>query len=135
MPGYGGGSLAGYLLAVLAILSTTKVGTALVVLGIPCIDALYVICRRVLTGRSPFWGDRGHLHHHLLDQWHWSKSHAALFYWAITAILGLLALNLNRQQKAYTIITLAIILGGLLLWFNFFSRSSARSGRAKPSKT
>ncbi|MFH1840888.1 MAG: MraY family glycosyltransferase [Candidatus Shapirobacteria bacterium] len=134
MPGYGGGSLAGYLLAVLAILSTTKVGTAVVVLGIPLIDALYAITRRILTGRSPVWGDRGHLHHKLLDQWQWSKRKTALFYWIITAILGLLALNLSSQQKLYTMITLALIIGGLFLWFSFFTRSSAPSDRAKPSK-
>jgi UDP-GlcNAc:undecaprenyl-phosphate GlcNAc-1-phosphate transferase len=135
MPGYGGGSLAGYLLAILAILSTTKVGTALVVLGIPFIDALYAITRRLLAGRSPVWGDRGHLHHKLLDHWHWGKRRAAFFYWAITAILGLLALHLNSQQKFYTILTLAVVIGGLFLWFNFFTHSSARSDHAKLSKT
>jgi len=74
MPGYGGGTLAGFMLAVLAILSTTKVGTAIVVLGVPVIDALYSVTRRVVSGRSPVWGDRGHLHHKLLDEWHWGKS-------------------------------------------------------------
>src|SRR4030043_697252 len=113
MPGYGGGILAGFLLAVLAILSTAKIGTTLVVLGIPLIDALYVIIRRLLTKRSPVWGDRGHLHHKLLDDWGWSKRKTALFYWGVTAFLGVLALNLRSLQKFYTIVMLVVIIGGL----------------------
>jgi UDP-GlcNAc:undecaprenyl-phosphate GlcNAc-1-phosphate transferase len=132
MPGYGGGALAGFMLAVLAILSTTKVGTALVVLGIPVIDAGYSIIRRLLAGRSPVWGDRGHLHHKLLDQWRWGKRRTAVFYWGITAFLGFVALSLNSQQKFYTIIMLAMMIGGLLLWFNFFQTFSKPSDRSKP---
>jgi len=135
MPGYGGGTLAGFLLAVLAILSTTKIGTLLVVLGIPFIDAVYSILRRLITGRSPVWGDRGHLHHKLLDEWHWGKRKTALFYWGITACLGILALNLRSLQKFYTIVMLLLIIGILLLWFNFFSTFLNRSGRGKRSKT
>jgi UDP-GlcNAc:undecaprenyl-phosphate GlcNAc-1-phosphate transferase len=135
MPGFGGGTLAGFLLAVLAILSTTKVGTALVVLGIPFIDAVYSIGRRILTGRSPVWGDRGHLHHKLLDEWHWGKRRAAIFYWLITAILGILALSLRSLQKFYTIVMLAVIIGGLLLWFNFFLPLLKASDQDRRSKT
>ena len=135
MPGYGGGTLAGFLLAVLAILSTAKIGTVLVVLGIPIIDALYSVIRRLISGRSPVWGDRGHLHHRLLDEWGWSKRKTALFYWAITALLGILALNLRSLQKFYTIVMLLVIIGSLLLWFNLLSTWSNRSGRGKPLKT
>lgn len=135
MPGYGGGTLAGFLLAVLAILSTAKIGTLLVVLGIPFIDAFYSIVRRLLSGRSPVWGDRGHLHHKLLDEWGWSKKKAAVFYWAITALLGFLALNLRSLQKFYTIIMLLVIIGSLLLWFNLFPTWSNRSDPDKRSKT
>lgn len=135
MPGYGGGTLAGFLLAVLAILSTAKIGTILVVLGIPFIDAFYSIIRRLLTGRSPVWGDRGHLHHKLLDEWGWSKKKTALFYWGITAVLGILALNLRSLQKFYTIVMLVLIIGSLLLWFNLLSVWFGRSGQDKHSKT
>lgn len=115
MPGYGGSTLAGYLLGVLSILATAKVGVLLVVLGVPLIDTGYTIIRRVLSGKSPVWGDRGHLHHRLLDIG-LSKGHVAFFYWAVTALLGIAALNLNTASKVYTIIGVAIFLGGLLLW-------------------
>lgn len=132
MPGYGGGAMAGFMLAVLAILSTTKIGTAIVVLGVPIMDAIYSIVRRLAKGKSPVWGDRGHLHHKILDQWKWGKRRAAIFYWGITAFLGLLALNLNSQGKFYTIALLAVVVGGLLLWFSFFSTFSNQSDQDKP---
>jgi UDP-GlcNAc:undecaprenyl-phosphate GlcNAc-1-phosphate transferase len=135
MPGYGGGTLAGFLLATLAILSTTKIGTLLVVLGIPFIDAIYSIVRRLVKGQSPVWGDRGHLHHKLLDEWHWGKRKTAFFYWMTTAFLGIMALNLRSAQKFYTIVMLALIVGFLLLWFNFFSDYFNQSDRGKRSKT
>lgn len=134
MPGYGGGALAGYMLAVLSILSTAKIGTAIVVLGVPIIDAIYSITRRISSGKSPVWGDRGHLHHQILDKWHWGKRRTAIFYWGITLILGLLAINLNAQGKFYTIIMLATILGGLLLWLNYFSKSLNQLGPGRRSK-
>lgn len=115
MPGFTGAMLGGYLLAVLSILTTTKVGVLAVVLGIPLIDSGYTILRRIAQGKSPFWGDRGHLHHRLLDKG-WKKSTIMFFYWTITLLLGLIALNLNTDQKMYTIVGLLLLVGGFILW-------------------
>ncbi len=115
MPGYGGSTLAGYLLAILSILSTTKVGVLLVVLGIPLIDTGYTVIRRIFSGKSPVWGDRGHLHHRLLDLG-FTKSQVAILYWITTGLLGILALNLNTTSKIYTMIGVAVLLGGLIIW-------------------
>lgn len=123
MPGYSGGGLAGFFLAVLAILTSAKVGTAILVLGIPAADGFYSILRRLLAGKSPFWGDRGHFHHRLLDAG-WGKRRIALFYWEVSAILGLISLNLESTQKLFTFITVAIVLGGAYLWITYFSSSS-----------
>jgi UDP-GlcNAc:undecaprenyl-phosphate/decaprenyl-phosphate GlcNAc-1-phosphate transferase len=126
MPGFGGTTLAGFLLAVLAILAGAKINTAVIVLGIPMFDGVWTVIRRVMTGHSPFWGDRGHLHHRLLDLG-WSKKSVATFYWIITGILGILVLNLNSEQKFYTIVTLVIIIGGVLLWLNYLKALSSHS--------
>jgi len=121
MPGYGGSTLAGYLLAVLSILSTAKVGVLIVVLGIPLIDTGYTIVRRLINKKSPVWGDRGHLHHRLLDAG-LTKRQVAYFYWGVTAILGFLALNLNTTSKLYTIIGITLGVGGLILWLTTKSK-------------
>lgn len=121
MPGYGGATLAGYMLAIVSILSTTKVGTLIVVLGIPLIDTGYSIVRRLLSGKSPVWGDRGHLHHKLLDSG-LSKKQVSQIYWSLTAILGILALNLNSTYKLYTIIGVTLVLGGIIIWLTYRSK-------------
>lgn len=128
MPGYGGGSLAGYLLAVLSILSGAKVGTAFIVMGIPMIDAFYTIIRRLSTKKSPFLGDRGHLHHRLLNIG-WGRRRIALFYWIISVILGIIALNITSKEKLFVVLLLAVLLGGFLLWLTFFSTFSKLSDR------
>lgn len=123
MPGWGGGALAGYFLAVLSILSGAKVATALIVLGVPLMDVVYVIVRRILSGKSPVWGDTNHLHHQLLAIG-WSKRMVAGFYWFVTAVLGAVALQLNSQMKVYTILLIAVSVGGALLWINLFLSSN-----------
>ena len=122
MPGYGGSILAGYLLGILSILSTTKVGTLIVVLGVPLIDTGYVVIRRILSGKSPVWGDRGHLHHRLLDAG-LSKNQVAILYWGITGVLGILAINLNTPSKLYTMIAATFIIGGVILWLTKRTKS------------
>lgn len=131
MPGYGGKSLAGFLLATLALLNTTKFGTALLVLGIPAIDAIYVLIIRLLTRHNPTMGSRTHLHHRLLDAG-WSKRKIALFYWGVSAILGVVALTINARQKFFTILVVAVVIGGLILWLKlsttFLKKSVPDSG-------
>ncbi len=129
MPGYGGGALAGFFLAVLSILSTSKINTLIIVLGVPLIDAVYSIIRRIISGRSPVWGDKGHLHHKLMEIG-WGKRKIAIFYWLITAALGILALKLNSQAKFYTIILLTIIIGAVLLWLNLLISSLNQPDRS-----
>jgi len=119
MPSYGGASLAGYLLAILAILSTAKVGTLAVILAIPLFDALYAVIRRISKGKSPLKGDRGHIHHLLLDAG-MSKKNIALLYFATSLVLGLLALNLHTLGKIYTFSLVVVLLGIFLVWIKYF---------------
>ena len=119
--------MAGFLLAVLSILSGAKLATMIIVLGVPMMDALYVVARRIMAGKSPMWGDRGHLHHTLLDLG-WGKRRVAIFYWLITAALGYLALHLNSREKLFTIVMLVVTMGGVLLWLKYFLAYSRRHG-------
>lgn len=126
MPGYGGKTLAGFFLAILGILSFGKLGTAILVLGIPTMDAIYTLIRRMGKGKSPVWADRGHLHHRLLDLG-WGRRRIALFYWGVSAILGWIALTVTSRQKVFTLLLVAVIIGGFLTWVNFFSHFSKPS--------
>jgi UDP-GlcNAc:undecaprenyl-phosphate GlcNAc-1-phosphate transferase len=121
MPGYSGKSLAGFLLAVLSILSTAKIFTLMLVLAIPLIDACYLLVKRTFSGRSPVWGGREHFHHRLLSLG-WTKKQIVLFYWSVTAGLGILALNLNSREKFYTMFMLIILFLSLILWLNSLNK-------------
>lgn len=116
MPGYGGSTLAGFFLSVLAILSGAKVATTVMVLAVPTADAVFTILRRLRAGKSPFWGDRGHLHHKLIDVLGWSKPKVALFYWVSSLALGILSLYLNTQEKMVTMLLVFAFVFGFLIW-------------------
>lgn len=115
-PGYGATAIY-LLLSAASILSGAKLATAILVMGIPMIDGLFTIIRRLLAGRSPFWHDKKHLHHLLLS-FGFGQRHIALFYWIISAILGALALVLSSRGKIFAIIMLLIVVGGTLLFLH-----------------
>ncbi len=109
MPGYGGGALAGFLLGIISILTFGKVGTAVLILSIPMIDAVYTMIRRLKKKQSPFRADWGHFHHRLLEIG-WGKRRIAWFYWLISLILGIASLFLAGIEKLIAFITIAILL-------------------------
>ncbi len=116
-PGDSGSYFLGFLIAVLSILSGAKVGTALLVIAIPLIDGVFTIVRRITEGRSPFLGDRKHLHHRLLEIG-LSQRSVSLFYWLLCAILGAIALLLPQDEKLFAGVFAAIIILGGILWLN-----------------
>ena len=116
-PGDSGSYFLGYLVAVAAILSGAKVGTAILVMAVPLIDGVFTIIRRIASGTSPFLGDRGHLHHRLMELG-FGQRRVALFYWLLCAILGAIALLLPSSEKLFAGVVVAIIVLGGLLWLN-----------------
>lgn len=134
MPGYAGGSLAGFFLAVLAILSGAKIATLFLLLAVPTADGIFTVTRRLAAGRSPFWGDRGHLHHRMLDAG-WGKRRISLFYMLTTFAFGCLALQLNSTSKLYAMMAAAILFAALILWFTRSITSSKQRAPDSGSKT
>jgi UDP-GlcNAc:undecaprenyl-phosphate/decaprenyl-phosphate GlcNAc-1-phosphate transferase len=116
-PGYGATAIY-LLLAVASILSSAKLATAILVMGIPMTDGLFTIIRRLLSGRSPFWHDKKHLHHLLLNLG-LDQRRIALFYWIVSALLGSLALILSSRGKLFAIIMLVIVAFGGILFLHF----------------
>ncbi len=114
MPGYGGGSFAGYILGILSILSFGKIGIVVLILAVPLVDACYVMVRRLKNRKSPFRGDALHFHHRLL-QMGWGKMRIALFYWIITFFFGLSSFFLYGMQKVLAIVMVACALGFFII--------------------
>ena len=114
-----GATSAGLVIASLSILGSTKVAVMLIVLIIPFLDGIFAIMRRLRRGQLPFWGDREHLHHKLLEGLRWSKSQVALFYWGTTTLFGIVGILTSGQARALTLAKMSVIfiLGIALLNF------------------
>ena len=117
MPGWGGGGLPGFLLGVLAILSFGKLGTAVLILAMPMMDAVYTILRRLKKGVSIFRADWGLFHHRLIEIG-WGKRRIAVFYWLISFILGLSSLFLKGIEKLIAFATTGLVLLVFMLIIN-----------------
>jgi UDP-GlcNAc:undecaprenyl-phosphate/decaprenyl-phosphate GlcNAc-1-phosphate transferase len=121
-PGYGATSLY-LLLGVASILSSAKLATAILVMGVPLVDFIFTIIRRIASKRSPFQGDKKHLHHLLLSLGY-SQRQIALFYWSISAILGVISLTLESRSKVFAMIMVGVITGGCLLFLHAVTKTT-----------
>jgi UDP-GlcNAc:undecaprenyl-phosphate GlcNAc-1-phosphate transferase len=110
--GEGGSVFCGFMLGVLSIISGSKIATALLIMGIPILDVVWVIIARILKGQSPVEGDRKHLHFRLLDIG-LSHRQAVMFLYFVTAIFGAASLFLHSKGKIITLAILAIIMTAL----------------------
>lgn len=115
--GDSGSMFLGFMVGVFAIISGAKFATAALVLGIPIFDALWVIIRRILAGKSPMQADRKHLHHRFLDAG-FSPRTSVLIIYAIAIVFGLIALTSGTETKVAAIgwlLGVMVLLAMLLL--------------------
>ena len=112
-----------YALAVLALLGTAKVAAALLILGVPIIDAFFVIVGRIVAGRSPYTPDESHIHRRLLS-YGFSHRGSVLVLYALTAALSILALLLTGSATLYAFMGLLVVLGGVVA---YLSRATERT--------
>ena len=114
--GDSGAYFLGMIIGLLSIISGAKLATALLVLGVPVLDAVWAVVRRLATGKSPFSADRGHIHHLLLDVG-FSQTQAVLLLYALALVFGLVALIGSGREKAIalTVLCMVVIFGVALL--------------------
>jgi len=112
--GEGGSTFAGFMLAILAIVSGGKIATAILVMGIPVLDTAWVIMLRLFNRQSPFKGDRRHLHYKLMDVG-LSEPQAVLFLYALTGIFGVSALFLQSLGKLIALGILVLVMTAIIL--------------------
>ena len=124
------GFAAGFLAIYLTSISNQALSPALpfLILGLPILDTVAVIARRILQGRSPFIGDRQHLHHRLLDRGLSHVQTVGLFY-AIQIALVATAI-ITRYQSDIFVVSLLIFVGVLVIAPLYFAETkSIRFGR------
>jgi len=120
--GEGGSTFLGFTLGALAIISGAKIATAVLVMGVPMLDVLWVVGRRVLAGQNPFISaDRRHVHHRLLDAG-LSQPKAVLMMTLIAASFASVALLQRTAGKVIALGLLAAFMLALGLLLNRVGR-------------
>lgn len=112
--GEGGSTFAGFLLGILAVVSGGKIATAVLVMGVPLLDALWVILQRLFSRQSPFQGDRRHLHYKLTEIG-FSEPQAVLFLYALTGIFGVSALFLQSMGKLIALGIMIVVMAAIII--------------------
>lgn len=114
--GSSGSLLLGFGLAGSGILGGAKLGTAILVLGVPILDAAWVILRRLTRGARPtIGGDREHLPMKLHDLG-LSTGQTVLLLYVVSAVLGVLGLSLHTPpeapsfEKLYALVAMVLVL-------------------------
>lgn len=111
--GDSGSNLLGFLIGALAVLGQAKIGTALLVLGIPILDVGWAIVRRYRSGRGIMSRDTEHLHHRLLDAG-LSRPHVTVVYVVLCAAFGASALLLERAEKLIALAVLTALTAAMI---------------------
>lgn len=117
----------GLMLGTLSIYAGGKVATALLVLGVPLMDAVLVTLRRIAKKQSPFGGNLDHLHHRLLRKG-WSEKQVIALTVALGSAFGITALFLSTFEKFVAI----VVLGAVMLWLTWYSRSEKNAEKTIP---
>lgn len=126
LAGTTGSMFLGFLIAVLAIIAGTKIATALLVLALPILDALFVIWRRVRDGVSIVQADKRHLHYRLMTLG-WSERRIAWFFFGVTGVIALIALHTQALGKLVALILVFTFILGLLFFVEHFIVRKKRS--------
>ncbi|MBU3906424.1 undecaprenyl/decaprenyl-phosphate alpha-N-acetylglucosaminyl 1-phosphate transferase [Patescibacteria group bacterium] len=120
--GEGGSLLLGYILGVLAIISGGKIAIALLIMGIPIMDVVWTIIRRIIAGQNPFkFSDKKHLHFRFLDIG-LSQRQTVVIYYGFSFIFGISALFLQSKGKVFVLAGLIIIMLFIAGFFTYLDR-------------
>jgi UDP-GlcNAc:undecaprenyl-phosphate GlcNAc-1-phosphate transferase len=115
-----GSMFIGFVLATTAIPTNNRSSSSvallvpIIALGIPIADTLLAMVRRAARGAPLFSGDRGHIHHRLLDRGLSHRSTVLVMYGG-SAVLGLAALALAYANASQTMLLLLAVGGFVYL--------------------
>ena len=124
--GDSGSMFLGFLIGVLAIIAGAKLATTLVVLAIPILDALFVVCVRIIKNQNPFTtADQSHLHHKFL-QVGLSVRQTLTLLVSFSLLFGLAALQNDGLAKARAFIVAIIVVAMTMVSVQLLIQSKKR---------
>ena len=123
-----GSNFLGFMVSIIAILGVAKTYTAIVivlpviVLGLPIIDVIFAIVRRIVKGKSlkaVFQADKGHVHHKLVAKG-FSQKQAVLILYGISAACGMFAIILFDSGIWKALSFLLMVIAAVALGYKNF---------------
>lgn len=109
-----GSMFLGFMLAAISVVSFQKSNTIItlfipvIALGVPIIDTLLAIVRRLAKNRHIFQADKEHIHHKLLFRGE-SQRRVVLSLYFLSTCFGMIALSFRGIKGSYAIAALAIV--------------------------
>ena len=134
-----GSNFLGFMLAIISILGVAKTYTAavivlpVIVLGLPIIDVIFAIIRRLVKGKSIkaiFQADKGHLHHKLVAQG-FSQKQAVLIMYGASAACGIFAIILFDSGIWKALSFLLMFIAAVAVGYKNFSKDKEQLKDAK----
>ncbi len=119
-----GKTLYGFLVAVLAIMGSSKIATTILIIALPLVDAIFVVIRRYIVHKPKNLFDlmringRDHLHHQLLKIG-LSPRRILLIEGSITLLFGSIAVLTTGAVKFFILIFALFLLSLLILYINY----------------
>lgn len=116
--GDSGSLFIGFMLSALALAGAQKAPTIVAVaipvvsFGLPVLETLLSVFRRLLSGQPLFAADRGHIHHKLLERG-FSQQKVVVILYTVSAICGLLSLLLLYPSGPMVGVVLFVIGAGI----------------------
>lgn len=110
----------GFIIAIITLLefkgpALTSFFVPIMILGIPILDTLFAIIRRLLKGQAPFQADKQHLHHQLLGMNFSQKTTVLIIYGMNILFATASILYTLKDPKLGQIIYIIIFI--IVLWF------------------
>lgn len=114
----------GFMISVICLLgfkgtALTSMFVPICILGLPILDTLFAIIRRLLKGQPIFSADKNHIHHQLLGM-NFSQRSTVLIIYFINILFALTSIFYVLKKSSISII-IYIILTVILVWFVCFT--------------
>ncbi|MDO4394049.1 MAG: MraY family glycosyltransferase [Bacillota bacterium] len=124
-----GSQLLGFAIAAFSIMGTVKGATVVVVvipalvLGLPIVDTIFAILRRLINHQPISMGDKEHLHHRIMRAGYGQRRSVMLMY-CVSGILGIVAILYSRKLFVESVGLIAV---AIMLLYVILSETSNRN--------
>ncbi|MFC1609113.1 MraY family glycosyltransferase [Patescibacteria group bacterium] len=126
--GTSGSFFMGFILAAVSMIAGTKIATTLIILSISVMDVFGVVYQRLKTGDSIFKGDKRHLHYRLLNAG-WSHGMINMFFYGMTVLVAVVALNVGAQGKILAIGIIFALVMAITVFLNNKDKKNEKNNK------